>query len=154
MASKKYTVSEYMHKEVVTINEKATVKDALALMIHRGTNGLVVVDESQGVKGILSSRDLIDHVIPDYLEDDKHLASFEAANVLEERAKKVANDPIAGLIKREVKTIHPDRSLMEAAALLAEFKIRQLPVVDADGKLVGYLNRTDIKKALGEILGV
>ena len=42
---------------------------------------------------------------------------------------------------------------MEAAALLSTFHIRQLPVVDNDGNLVGYINRTDIKLAVGRALG-
>lgn len=150
----KHLVSEYMNKNVVVIPLNSKIRDAFELMIKRGTNGLVVVDERGGVAGILSSRDLISYVIPDYLENDKHLASFESADVFEERLKTVADELISVCMTKKVYTIHPERSLMEAATLLAEYKVRQLPVVDNDMKLVGYINRTDIKRAIGEMLGI
>jgi CBS domain-containing protein len=41
---------------------------------------------------------------------------------------------------------------MQAAALLSTFHIRQLPVVKKNGKMVGYLNRTDVKLAVSKVL--
>ena len=58
------------------------------------------------------------------------------------------------IIEYVVHTIKPDHTLIEAATLLSEFHIRQLPVVDQDGILIGYINRTDIKRAMGEVLGL
>ncbi len=121
-------------------------------MLDQKTNGLVVVDEDRHVLGILSSWDIIAYLVPDYLENDKHLATFEAGDVFEERVKEIQNDPVSKFMSSQVHTTRPDHSLIEAATLLSEFHIRQLPVVDENGVLVGYLNRTDIKKAIGDVL--
>jgi CBS domain-containing protein len=43
---------------------------------------------------------------------------------------------------------------MEAAAILSEFRIRQLPVVNTKKELVGYINRTNVKRAFCDILGI
>lgn len=150
---RQYLVSEYMRTTVVTVHADATVRDAVRLMIERDTNGLVVVDDAGKVEGILSSWDIIEHIVPDYLEDDKHLATFESGAVFEERVQEVSNDPLADFMSKHVHTVRPDHSLMAAATLLSEFKIRQLPVVDEAGVVVGYLNRTDVKRAIGDILG-
>ena len=146
------TVARFMNARVVTVGQAATLRDAVAMMIQYNTNGLVVVDDDRKVTGILSSWDIIQHIVPNYLEEDKHLASFEAGDVFAQRTREVANDPITKFMTAKVKTVNQKDTLMEAAALLSEFRIRQLPVVDDDGHLVGYINRTDIKRAVGSIL--
>ena len=146
------TVAKYMRQTIATLPFSATLRDAVAMMIQYNTNGLVVVDDDRKVTGILSSWDIIQHIVPNYLEEDKHLASFEAGDVFAQRTREVANDPITKFMTAKVKTVNQKDTLMEAAALLSEFRIRQLPVVDDDGHLVGYINRTDIKRAVGSIL--
>lgn len=148
------TVANYMRQDVATLQATATLRDAVATMIQHNTNGLVVVDDDRRVTGILSSWDVIQHIVPNYLEEDKHLASFEAGDVFAQRIREVANDPITKFMTAKVKTVNQKDTLMEAAALLSEFRIRQLPVVDDDGRLVGYINRTDIKRAVGDVLGL
>lgn len=151
---RKYIVKDYMQKQVATISKNATFREATEKMIHAKTNGLVVVNGDNHVIGILSSWDLIQYIVPDYLEEDKHLASFESPDVFEKRIQEVQNDPITKFMTIKVLTVKFTDSIMEAATLLSEFRIRQLPVVDENKKLVGYINRTDIKRAVGEALGI
>lgn len=141
-----------MQTDFLTVPKTATLKEAVALMIKNKSNGAVVINGGNKVAGILSSWDMIQHVVPNYLEEDKHLAAFEAGDTLVNRVKEVANDPVSKFMTKKVQTIFADDNLMKAATMLSEFHIRQLPVVDANGVLIGYLNRTDIKKVLGEIL--
>lgn len=151
---REYIVSEYMQRNVVTAPKTATFKDAVEILIKNHTNGAVVVDESNRVAGIISSSDLIQYIVPDYLEEDKHLASFEASDVFAKRIEKVANDSVTKFMTAPVHTIKPHHALIEASTLLSEFHIRQLPVVDETNMLIGYINRTDIKKAIGRALGI
>ncbi|MDP2642350.1 MAG: CBS domain-containing protein [Candidatus Peregrinibacteria bacterium] len=151
---KKYIVSNYMNPKVVTLPQDATFKDAAKLMLGKHTNGIVIVDNENKVAGILSSWDLIQYLVPDYLEEDKHLASFEAGDTFSTRIDELANDPIMNFASKKVHTIKQTHSMMEASTLLSEFHIRQLPVVDDDDKLIGYLNRTDVKKAIGDVLKI
>lgn len=143
-----------MRSEVVTLPPTATMREAVETMLRTKTNGTVVVDNSHKVVGILSSWDFIQYIVPDYLEEDKHLAAFESGDVFVERVKELQNDPISKFMSSKVHTCKADHSLMEAATLLSEFRIRQLPVVDDKGILVGYINRTDIKKAIADVLGI
>ncbi len=153
-STKQFIVSEFMRKDVVTLAPNATVREAVKVMIQNQTNGLVIVNENNKVVGILSSWDIIRHVVPDYLEEDKHLASFESADIFLKRTKEIENDPIAKFMTKKVHTVKEESSLMEATTLLSEFHIRQLPVVNPQGVLIGYINRTDIKLAMGEIMGI
>ncbi|PIR04390.1 MAG: hypothetical protein COV59_00905 [Candidatus Magasanikbacteria bacterium CG11_big_fil_rev_8_21_14_0_20_39_34] len=142
-----YIVKDYMQKKVVTVHPDNTVEEVIHVMIGKKTNGVVVLDEQNKVVGILSSWDMIKHIVPDYLEEDGHLASFEASDVFAKRVHAVRDDKISNFMTKKVKTVKEDCSLMVAITLLSEFHIRQLPVVDDE-----YVNRTDIKKAVEDVL--
>ncbi len=43
--------------------------------------------------------------------------------------------------------IHEDATLPDAHAMMKEHHVRRLPVVDADGKLVGIISQTDVREA-------
>ncbi len=149
---KQWLVSDIMRTTVVTVKVTSTMKEAIEIMIRERSNGVVVVDNEEHVVGILSSWDIIKHVVPDYLEEDKHLASFAAGGMFVNQVHSLANDTIDKFMTKNVHTIKEDHTIMQASALLSTFHIRQLPVVDNKGKLVGYINRTDIKLAVGKAL--
>lgn len=146
------TLGDYMQTEVVTLLPTATVREAITLMLKKKTNGAVVVDTQNHLVGILSSWDIIKHIVPEYLRGDRHLAGFEASDVFVTRIHEVADDPISDFMTTCVHSAKKTDSLIKGVALLAEFHIRQLPIVDEKGHLVGYLNRTDIKRAVGDVL--
>lgn len=146
-----YTVAEYMQSGVVSIPNTATLREAVQVMLKTDTNSLVVIDEHSKVVGMLSTIDVIHYVVPDYLEEDKHIAAFEARDVFAERVQEIGNQPVTKSMSANVHTIQSSHTLIEAATLLAEHRINQLPVVDTDGKLVGYIGRTNVKKAIGDV---
>ena len=143
-----------MHTEATPLHEGATMQEAVQQMIRCKRNGLIIINDEKKVVGILSIWDIIEHIVPDYLEEDKHLASFEAADVFGQRIKETANDPIASFMTTKVHTVQADDSLMQVATMLSEFRLRQLPIVDNDGVLVGSISRTDVKIAIGRVLGI
>ncbi len=152
--SKKYLVSDYMRSPVITIRPESTFREAIELMLKEKTNGLVVTDDAQTLVGILSSWDIIEYIVPDYLEEDKHLAAFEDGAVFVKRIRELENEPVSKFMTDSVHAVKSTSTIMEAAATLSEHGIRQLPVTDEDNRVIGYLNRTDIKKIIGEVLGI
>lgn len=150
--AKKYSVSEYMQKEVVTIHPSAALKDALKLLIQKNTNGCVVVDKNNQVVGIVSTWDIIQYVVPHF--DEEKLSSPEMEEHFVKQVKTLSDNPIAKFMTAKIHTVYPQTSIMEAAALLSTFRIRQLPVVNTKKELIGYINRTNIKRAFGDILGI
>ncbi len=149
---KKFRIRDFMRKEVNTINKGATFLEAVTLMYEQRRNGLVVVDKEKKVVGMLTSLHLIKWIVPDYLEDDKHLAAFEASDVFAKRVHEVKNDKIENFMNHNFHPVKADDTLMEAATLMSEWNTRHLPVVDDKGILIGYITRTDIKRAIAEIL--
>ncbi len=143
-------VSEYMQTDPPTIPVTATYKDVARAMRDRRTNGLIVVDAQRRIVGLVASQHLIRHVLPMYLDRQSGLAGFVNPFTFRQRVKAVAKDPVTAFMATKVLTIRADRPLIEAAMILAEY--RQLPVVDAQGTIVGLLTRTEVKSVIAEIL--
>jgi len=55
--------------------------------------------------------------------------------------------PIREIMNRSVVTIQPEQLVADAAAMMEEFKIRRLPVVDQAGYLVGIITDADVLEA-------
>ena len=51
---------------------------------------------------------------------------------------------VADIMSRDVKVVAPDTLVPDAADLLAEARVGAMPVVDADGRLVGLLRDEDL----------
>lgn len=147
-------VADVMRDVPAVIAPENTLRDAVRIMKEEKTNGLIVVNAEQRVIGILSSWDVIQVIVPDYLEEDRHLAAFESGDTFAARITELADIAVSTFMTTPVQTVSPDDTLMQAATILSESHIRQLPVVQADGMLVGYLNRTDMKLKIAELLGV
>lgn len=105
----------------VKLEEHALVADALRLMAEHRIGGIPVVDAQDHLVGIITNRDL--------------------------RFEKVHQRPVAEVMtKKNIVTAMPDTTMAQAADILQEHKIEKLPVVDADGKLVGLITYKDIIK--------
>ena len=106
----------------VTISVNATVKDALDLMAEYHIGGIPVVDDEKKLVGIVTNRDL--------------------------RFETCMGRPVAEVMTSENLVVTTQQTDMELATkILQENKIEKLPVVDANGKLVGLITYKDITKA-------
>ena len=106
----------------VTISVNAIVKDALELMAEYHIGGIPVVDDENKLVGIVTNRDL--------------------------RFESCMDRPISEVMTSENLVVTTQQTDMELATkILQENKIEKLPVVDANGKLVGLITYKDITKA-------
>jgi len=56
----------------------------------------------------------------------------------------------ADLMSRDVVTLHKDLPLRDAAFRLAAARISGAPVIDAEGRCVGVLSKSDVARSVGE----
>lgn len=105
----------------VTLREDALVGDALKLMAEHHIGGIPVVDANDRLVGIVTNRDL--------------------------RFEKRGSRPVAEVMTKDrIITAKPDTTMTQAEEILQEHKIEKLPVVNADGTLVGLITYKDIIK--------
>jgi acetoin utilization protein AcuB len=57
---------------------------------------------------------------------------------------------VAEVMTPEPLTVHPGDQLLDAAARMRQYRVRHLPVVNGDRRLVGMLSDRDIRAAVGD----
>jgi arabinose-5-phosphate isomerase len=103
-----------------------TVREALLLQSRPGrrTGAVMIVDETGHLAGIFTDSDL--------------------AKLLEARRESCIDGPLADVMTERPTTVETGTRLVVACQLLADRKISELPVVDAQGQPVGLIDITDV----------
>ena len=104
----------------VTINVGGLVGDALGLMKEFNIGGIPVINDSNKLVGIVTSRDL--------------------------RFERDVLRPITDVMTNQVFTTTEFTDFAKAEEILQKYKIEKLPVVDSENKLVGLITYKDIIK--------
>ncbi len=123
-----------------TVEARASLPEAMAIMAGKGVRHLPVMDDGRLV-GVLSHNDIA-------AAGPSRATTFSAGeiNYLLEKLK------VSKVMTRTPITISPDALLEEAAVLMRDNKIEMLPVVDST-HLVGVITESAILDAFIEILG-
>jgi len=124
-------VSTVMTTAVAVVREDTPFKNIVTLMAENHVSGVPVITEDQLVLGIVSESDLLHGTT-------EHHKPFFGRHEHQQRST------AADLMTTPAVCAHPDTTVAHAAKLLAEEGVRRLPVVDADGRLVGIVSRRDV----------
>jgi CBS domain-containing protein len=117
-------VGDVMVKEVVTIDENFSVREAADIMNKFEIGCLIGVRRGKAM-GILTERDVLKRVVA------------EGKDASKIRVKDVMTSPLV--------VAEPSMDLAEAVKLMFQMKIKKLPVVD-EKRLVGLVSLTDIAR--------
>lgn len=117
-------VEDVMVRDVVTIDENSTVREAADVMNKFEIGCLIAVKKGKAV-GIITERDLLKRVVA------------EARDVDKTKVKAVMSSPLV--------VVEPSMDLEEAVKLMFQMKIKKLPVVE-ENRLVGLVSLTDIAR--------
>ncbi len=133
-------VRDVMTTDLAVARPDTPFKDMVRVLAERRVRALPVVDGEGRLVGIVSETDLA--LKEEYRPGDP-LPLIEGPGRRRERAK-AAGMTAADYMTRSVAVIGPDASLSAAARLLHHKDVKQLPVVDPDGRLVGVVTRRDL----------
>jgi CBS domain-containing protein len=124
-------VGDIMHREVISVTPHDTFTDAAKVLRQNSISSVMVRDES-GPAGIVTERDFVRLVA---------------------EGRDPAETPIGELMTRDLATVESKTDIAEAAQLMADRRIRHLPVVDR-GELVGIISIRDLTSwAVEEMTG-
>lgn len=145
-------IKDMMTKEVITVSEDDTVKKCANLLTKHSLSGLPVVDGEGYVKGIITEGDLIRHnskvQVPAFLEILGGIIYLDDPNKYFDDVKKSMGHFVKTVMTENLVTISPNEEVEKAATLLVRKKVKRLPVLDEEGKLVGIVSRRDIMNHL------
>lgn len=135
------TVGDVMTRKIVTVTEQDVLNTVEYGMHRMRFRHLPVVDGDGKLVGILSHGDLL------------HAASSSLSDKEAERNELILQQPVRRIMQREVLTVQPDDSLVQAGKVLWESKIGCLPVVNAEGELLGMLTKSDFVRVALQLMG-
>jgi CBS domain-containing protein len=137
MTAMNATVKDVMTAEVVAVKRDTTFKELAAALRQHRVSAFPVVDDGDRVIGVVSEADM--------LAKEAMTEPGVAAELLHHSDVRKAEGMTAGaLMTRQVVTVSPDDSIEQAARMMHFLKVRQLPVVNSGGELVGIVSRSDL----------
>jgi predicted transcriptional regulator len=144
---------DIMSREVITVNENASVRDLASLFISHDISGAPVVDATGKVIGVVTENDLI------FQNKKVHLPTavaildaflfLERPEKMEKELKKIAGAKVGDICSRNLISVGPETELEELATLMAEKKIHTLPVMEGE-QLVGVIGKSDIIRLIAQ----
>ena len=130
-----WTVADVMTKEPVTVGPVTSFKACVDLMRIHDVSAIPVVITGDRLVGIVSESDLL---------------AREARRTVDARrtrtAGKVKALTAAGLMTADVVTTTASAPLAAAASLMFQHRVKVLPVVDSDHRLIGMISRAQVLK--------
>ena len=147
---KRILVKDVMTKNVIAVKKDTKVSELIEILSKNRISGVPVVDEENRVVGIVSEADLLFTTKTGKI---RGLRDFLKRLIGEEYS--TLTTPLPGDLKVEdimtspVITASPDMDIEEASKILSEKRIKRLPVVDKNGKLIGIITRHDLVSAIG-----
>ncbi|MFE0385310.1 CBS domain-containing protein [Streptomyces bungoensis] len=134
-------VSDVMTRAVVGVGRGTRFKDIVERMEQAQVGAVPVLEGDGRVIGLVSEADLLPKEEfrdsdPDRFTQLRRLPDLAKAGAL--TAEELMSTPAV--------TVHGDATLAEAARIMAVRRVKRLPVVDAEGVLVGVVSRGDLLK--------
>ena len=120
---------DLMLKDVVTTSINAPAKDVIDILFKRHIGSVVVVDDAQHCIGIFTERDAV-RVVAQNLPLDATMEKIMTKNPF---------------------TVNEDSTFDEAKRIIKLNRIRHLPVITSDGKLVGLISVRQILNDVCEL---
>lgn len=118
---------DVMVKDFVTANKEITAKECIDLLFKRHVGSVVIIDENRKCLGIFTERDAIRIV---------------SQNI-------PLNETLEKVMSKNIYTISEDSPFLEAKKMMKLYRIRHIPVINADQKIVGLVS---IRHIIDELL--
>jgi CBS domain-containing protein len=138
-----------MKRNVISIWETATIREAAAVFAKEHVGLLPIVDEQNKLVGVIGLRDLISLELPDFIRfvsDVDFVHDFGAVETT--RPKPEVLDQSIKLLMKPAITVHEDSGLLRTYALMLQHQLHDIPVISNDDQLVGMASRVDIGTAI------
>ncbi|RCG26226.1 CBS domain-containing protein [Sphaerisporangium album] len=134
-------VGDVMGRVAIAVRPETSFADLVATMRRFKVGAVAVIDADRRPVGMVSAHDLLLKEI----EEPGHRRVFEGRARRAERAK-AAGGTAGQLMTTPPITVTGRTTVREAARIMHDHHVRQLPVVGEDGKIVGTVHQSDLLK--------
>jgi len=145
---------DLMESHPVSIEETATVREAVAFLVDKGFSAAPVIDSAGRPVGVLSRADILVHdreqvhhvASPEYYHGGDLVTQKEMAEGFQ--VEEVDRTLVRDIMTPVVYSVLPDAPVTEVIQQLVGLKVHRLFVVDKNGVLVGVISMMDVLRRL------
>jgi len=136
-----------MTSPLFVLEQDTPLVQAAALLAKKKISGAPVADGEGKLVGVVSEKDFLKEMgfgaTPSFMQIANHCLSNKSCMI-----GKLHNKTIGDIMTRPPITGDPEMSIGAISALFAERRINRLPIVEADGRPVGIVTRSDLTHSL------
>jgi len=144
------TVRDLMTPDVLSARPEQSLGDVARMMMDKDVRALPVVDDNGSLVGMVTHRELLKYLIPDYLQKTKS-GKFRAMPAAMAAGHQSSGDPralpVKDVMSRAVLCVSEEQTLSDVANLMNNKDVDRFPVV-REGIVVGFLTRADLIRRL------
>ena len=139
-------VKEIMNTDVKSVKPDSPVRDVAMVMCLQKISGMPVIDDDNNLVGIVSEKDVLQHMFPD-VDEAMTMDSRPDFEDMEKRYTETLGMRVSEIMTKTVATVSADMPCLKAASLMWLRKIRRIPVTEGT-KLVGIVSIGDVHRAI------
>jgi CBS domain-containing protein len=142
-------VRDLMTPDVLSARPEQSLGDVARMMMDRDVRALPVVDDHGSLVGMVTHRELLRYLIPDYLQRSKSgkFRALPASMMAGQGNVDPRGLPVKDVMSRAVLCLSEDQTLTDVANLMNNKDVDRFPVV-REGIVVGFLTRADLIRRL------
>ena len=141
-------VENIMVRDVRSILPDIPIGQATEELFRYKISGLPVIDKDGKLVGMFTEKDILRYVLPGYLKQVGSFVYQDDPKIIGSKVKELLRDKkVRDVMREQVVTVGPQASLSEVARTMLTEKVRRIPVVDKQNKVIGIIAREDVVKA-------
>lgn len=140
-------VKDVMTTNVVSVSKYDDINSVIKTVTEHNVGGLPVIDKNKLVVGIISEADILSAMGVEKEQTFKDILKQLFGERLPERK---LGDIVGDVMTTPAITVKFYDDISVAAHAMHEKRVRRLPVVDDENRLVGIISRRDIVRAISK----
>jgi CBS domain-containing protein len=141
-------VSEVMTRRVISVSPKATILDAIRLMLKNRISGLPVIDDDGALVGMVTEGDFLRRAeTGTAAKRSRWLDAFVGPSEPAQAYVRSHGVNVEDVMTHTPVTVASDNTLDKAVEKMERHKIKRLPVVRR-GRVVGIISRANLMRGL------
>ena len=146
------TVAEIMTANPTTVSPQTSLEEAIQILAEKKISGLPVVDQDGQLVGVISETDLTWQAsgvdTPPYIMFLDSIIYLQNPAKHNEEIHKALGQTVEEAMSDRPATVKGSQLVRDAAKIMHDKKVRRLPVLDDDSKLIGIITQGDIIKMM------
>ncbi|OIP91523.1 MAG: hypothetical protein AUK26_06700 [Syntrophaceae bacterium CG2_30_58_14] len=144
--ARRVMVRDVMTRNVIHVRDDADITEVSKLLSENRISGLPVVDGDDRVIGVVTEADVLS------------MAGMKKEHAFRDILRHILGEPLPGragskrlrdVMSSPAITTGPESDIRDVALTIDEKRIKRLPVVDEQGRLIGLISRADIVRVIG-----